>query len=361
MARQARNPFLSKAFRRSLGVMARSGVRAGAKVVAQALKTSSGTRKTGSAQRPLVTGAVRKKPSLALPESQWISGSATTAAGARRYHLYLPPGISVNERVPLLVMLHGCLQDAEALAAISRMNRVAARQGFVVLYPEQNRLSNAQRCWNWYDIRSGRAHAEATVLEAAIDQVCRTRPVDSRRVVLAGLSAGAGMAALLATRRPERYRAVAMHSGIAPGVAHSSATALGAMRGRVTGRMVLPVVPGTVLPALLVIQGSADPVVGPANGADAARMWAASEDARPGPARTLQRGQRYASTVTDYRIHGRLVATLCLVNGLGHAWSGGAAGHSYSDPEGPDATRMIWSFAAKQFKAPAAGPVVDER
>ena len=45
----------------------------------------------------------------------------------------------------------------------------------------------------------------------------------------------------------------------------------------------------------------------------------------------------------------RLVATLCLVNGLGHAWSGGAARHAYSDPKGPDASRMIWAFAAKQF------------
>ena len=54
-------------------------------------------------------------------------------------------------------------------------------------------------------------------------------------------------------------------------------------------------------------------------------------------------------TVTDFRNRGRLVATLCLVNGLGHAWSGGASGLPYSDINGPDASRMAWSFMRKQF------------
>jgi poly(3-hydroxybutyrate) depolymerase len=41
--------------------------------------------------------------------------------------------------------------------------------------------------------------------------------------------------------------------------------------------------------------------------------------------------------------------THCEVVGLGHAWSGGAARQPYSDPKGPDASRMIWAFLARQF------------
>jgi poly(3-hydroxybutyrate) depolymerase len=41
------------------------------------------------------------------------------------------------------------------------------------------------------------------------------------------------------------------------------------------------------------------------------------------------------------------------VAGLGHAWSGGAAGQPYSDPKGPDAARMVWAFALRQFGAAA--------
>jgi poly(3-hydroxybutyrate) depolymerase len=111
----------------------------------------------------------------------------------------------------------------------------------------------------------------------------------------------------------------------------------------------VPLAAGLHLPALLVIQGSGDPIVAPSNASQAAQLWADCENARAGQPRTVQRGKRYPATVTDYRNRGRLVATLCLINGLGHAWSGGAPGLPYSDPKGPDASRMAWSFMQKQF------------
>jgi poly(hydroxyalkanoate) depolymerase family esterase len=318
--------------------MTRTAMRAGSKAMTQALRAAPSARKRTPAKR------------TPAPETKRSTGVTIGPAGARRYRLYKPPGVRRTERLPLVVMLHGCLQDAEALAASSQMNRIAARERFFVLYPEQDRFSNAQGCWNWYDTRSGRAQGEAGAIDAAIDQVCLLQSVDPDRIALAGFSAGAGMAALLATRRPERFRAIAMHSGIAPGVAHSSATALSAMRGRRAAVAPLaPIAAGAHLPALLVIHGSADHVVAPSNGAEAARRWAARVDAKPSAPRIVQRGARYAATITSYRARGQLVATLCEVNGLGHAWSGGAAGRAYSDPKGPEASRMIWAFMAKQF------------
>lgn len=267
--------------------------------------------------------------------------------GARRYHLYTPPGLQSAERLPLMVMLHGCGQDAVALAASTKMNRVAASKRFLVLYPEQERIANPQACWNWYSTRSGRAQNEADSIDATIDQICLSQQVDPSRIVLAGLSAGASMAALLVLRRPERFRMLAMHAGIAPGVAHSSASAIMAMRGRKMSAIPLPV--GLHLPALLVMHGTGDYVVAPGNGVEAARVWADQAGAKPKAPRTVQRGTRYAATITDYVAHNRLVASLCMVSGLGHAWSGGARGHAYSDAKGPDASRMIWAFAVKQF------------
>jgi poly(3-hydroxybutyrate) depolymerase len=229
------------------------------------------------------------------------------------------------------------------------MNRLAQVERFLVLYPEQDRLSNLQNCWNWYDTRSGRAQREADSIASAVDHICQTQPVDPRLLALVGLSAGAGMAGLLAVRQPARFQAVVMHSGVGPGLARSSATALGAMRGRRVAAPLVPLSVGLHLPALLVIQGSVDPIVAPGNGAQAAQLWADCEGAHAGTSRTVQRGKRYSATVTDYCNRGRLVATLCLVNGLGHAWSGGAPGLAYSDPQGPDASRMAWSFMQKQF------------
>ena len=177
------------------------------------------------------------------------------------------------------------------------------------------------------------------------------------RAAVAGRSAGASLAALLATRYPERFKAVAMHSGIAPGAAQSAPTALAAMQGR-RAPAALPLTlagggeaPG--LPPLLVIHGSADPIVRPSNGRAAAQVWADASGATAGAPRTVQRGQRYPVTVTDFKHKGRIAASLCEVAGLGHAWSGGATGQPYSDAKGPDASRMVWAFALRQFRAGA--------
>ena len=162
------------------------------------------------------------------------------------------------------------------------------------------------------------------------------------------------MAVLLAIHHPERFRAIAMHSGIAPGVAPSSASAIKAMFGQGVTPPPRPAIAADArLPGLLVIHGAADHVVAPGNGAEAAMRWGERVGARAGKPRRVQRGDRYAATITDYRKSGRLIATLCAVDRLGHAWSGGARGHSYSDPKGPDASRMIWSFIARQFATAA--------
>ena len=279
------------------------------------------------------------------------SGVAMCASGARRYRLYSPPGASLLTRLPLLVMLHGCGQDATSFERCTRISRLAARVGFYVLWPEQDRMANAQGCWNWFDTRSRRAYSEAASVIAAIDQVCTLYGADANRVAVAGLSAGASLAGLLATRYPERFKAVAMHSGIAPGTAQSTATALAAMQGRRNAEplpLTLAGQPG--LPPLLVIHGSVDPLVRPATGRAAVQLWANAAGATAAAPRTVQRGKRYAFTVTDFKRRSRIVASLCEVNGLGHAWSGGLADQPYSDAKGPDATRLIWAFAARQFR-----------
>lgn len=338
MTKKTGKTLWSKALQRTLKVMTKKAVRAGSKAIKDSLRTTPSTPRRAPLKKQLAASA------------NWIGGIAVGTAGPRRYRLYKPPGLRRNEKLPLLVMLHGCGQDAEALATSSRMNQIASRERFFVLYPEQDRLSNIQGCWNWYDSRTGRAQAEENSINAAIEQICLSQAVDRSRIALAGISAGAGMAVLLATHHPERFKAIAMHSGIAPGVAHSSAGAIKAMFGQsATPSPLPPIAPNTRLPALLVIQGAADTVVAPSNGAQAAIRWGARVAAKASKPRTVQRGARYAATITDYRSKGRIIATLCEVSRLGHAWSGGATDHAYSDPKGPDASRMIWAFVAKQF------------
>jgi len=342
MARRSTASVFARAYERNLKALTK-------------LTLSNSKRVAGQVQRAT---AKRLKPPPG--KGDWLSGMAMGAGGARGYHLFRPTDLDLQpgEKLPLMVMLHGCGQTGRDFAASTRMNALAVRHRFLVLYPEQDRLAHPQGCWNWYERRSGKADAEAATLMAAIDQACMLYPVDRDRMALAGLSAGASMAALLATRYPNRFRAVVMHSGVAPGAAKSSATALGAMRGQnvppmpvtAVGKAMGAAAVFTTLPPMLVLHGDADAVVAPSNAASSAAVWATAMGARPGPSREVQRGKRYAMRVTDFKRKGRTVVVLCEIAGLGHSWSGGAAQLMFSDPSGPDATRMAWAFATAQFK-----------
>ncbi|HRQ57563.1 MAG TPA: PHB depolymerase family esterase [Azoarcus taiwanensis] len=334
MVKRYRTASWSRIISRGLSTMTRRSMRAGGRAVSKALKPS----------------ADKNKPPPG--PGDWIRGIAVGAAGARRYHLYRPPDARAAERLPLLVMLHGCGQDARSFAVSTRMNRIAARERFLVLYPEQDRLANPQGCWNWFDTSAGRAFGEVALIMKAIDQTCLLYPVDCARIAVAGLSAGASMAALLVSRHPERFKAVMMHSGIPPGTAHSTLSAVGAMHGRRdAGRLkATPVSMAESWPPLMVIHGENDGVVAISNGHAAVRAWADAAGARACAPRSLQRGKRYPVTVTDFKCGARTVTTMVEVGSLGHAWSGGGSGGAFSDPRGPDASRMVWAFAARQFR-----------
>lgn len=291
--------------------------------------------------------AVVRTRSVGAGQGAWLPGLTVGLGGARAYRLYRPPGLTPSERLPLLVMLHGCGQSASGFAASTRMNQLADRERCWVLYPEQDRLANVQGCWQWFETASGRAEAEMALLMSAIDQVCLRHPIDADRVAIAGLSAGASMAALLGRAHPQRFQAVVMHSGIAPGLAATRSTALSAMQGR----RPLPVWDSSAqLPPLLVIQGAADAVVAARNGQVVATLWADAMGASPDAPRTVQRGKRYPMTVSDYTLRQRVLVSLVEIAQLGHAWSGGAAAQAFSDPVGPDASRLLWAFVARQFK-----------
>ena len=291
------------------------------------------------------TVAAKSKPPSG--SGDWLNGRAFGLGGSRRYFLFRPHGVSASERLPLLVMLHGCGQNAHNFADSTRMNTLAAKARALVLYPEQDLRINPQGCWNWYDTKNGQANAEAATLMAAINQVALLYPVDRKAIAVAGFSAGASMAALLATRYSERFCAVVMHSGVPPGSAASAVSAVSAMSGMrqsssPSGRHVWP--------PLLIVHGRKDRVVAFKNAENAASMWANFFDAREAKPRTVQRGNRYATTITDYRAGSRVVVSLNAIEQLGHSWSGGDGKQRFSDAAGPDTSRLIWRFVERQLE-----------
>lgn len=262
---------------------------------------------------------------------RFIKRSYTNGAGTRTYKTYLPARYR-GQSLPLVVMLHGCKQTPEDFAAGTRMNELADQLGFIVVYPAQARTANLSRCWNWFSPRNQQRDAgEPSLIAGITRQVIERYNVDARRVYVAGLSAGGAMAAIMGATYPDLYAAAGIHSGLPYGSARDMASALAAMRGqRARDVAPLPAVPS------IVFHGDRDTTVHHRNGEyGAAAAGSVSQTGEAG-------GRAYTRTVHT----GRPRLEHWLVHGAGHAWSGGDAKASYSDPTGPDATREMLRFFA---------------
>ncbi len=264
------------------------------------------------------------------------------AAGIRRFKLYVPAGYR-GQPVPLIVMLHGCTQSADNFAAGTRMNELADEHVFLVAYPEQPKSANLNRCWNWFNVGDQiRDLGEPHLIAELTRQIVRDHAVDGDRIYVAGLSAGGAAAAIMGATYPDLYAAVGIHSGLACGAARDMQAAFSAMRqGAPAAR--LPVRTGPVVPTI-VFHGDRDETVNAVNGDQASEQASGG----PGAGTHVSQGETASGTAFTRTIRldmqGRAVGEQWVVEGLGHAWSGGSATGSFTDPRGPDASREFVRF-----------------
>ncbi|WP_233235472.1 PHB depolymerase family esterase [Bordetella sp. LUAb4] len=302
----------------------------------EAPATTATTATTAATPEKIVTPA---RPSPASGDT-FIAGSFRNAAGQRSYKLYVPPNAGARP-MPLVVMLHGCTQDADDFAAGTAMNDAARAQGFYVLYPVQPPQANPQKCWNWFKHNhQQQGRGEPAIIEGMTRSVMEAHAIDPQRVYVAGLSAGGAMAAILANAYPGLYAAAGVHSGLAPGVAADLPSALAAMKG--SGRPV-PTQAGPGVPTI-VFHGDRDATVHP-NNAQAVVTACVGSSAQVETRRVEGVNNKRHSTKHLYRNPaGDIVAERWEIHGAGHAWAGGTANGSYTDQNGPDATAEMLRF-----------------
>jgi poly(hydroxyalkanoate) depolymerase family esterase len=271
----------------------------------------------------------------------------SNGADSRSYKLYVPSGYD-GRALPLVVMLHGCTQSPDDFALGTRMNEVAEERMFFVVYPEQSTAANASKCWNWFNTSDQRRdHGEPSLIAGITREIMQEFSIEAGRVYVAGLSAGGAAAAIMGAAYPDLYAAVGIHSGLACGAAHDVSSAFVAMRQG--GRPIKGITHSghrRFMPTI-VFHGDGDKTVHPVNADEVMAQAKApmnlativSEAQTPG-------GISYTRTIQSDSA-GRPMVEKWILHGAGHAWSGGSAAGSFTQPLGPDASREMARFFMK--------------
>ena len=290
--------------------------------------------------------------------AQFLAASFTSNIGTRGYKLYIP-GSYLGEAMPLVVMLHGCTQSPDDFAAGTRMNTLAEEHGCLIVYPGQPQSANAQKCWNWFSPGDQqRNQGEPALIAGITRQVMGDYAIDASRVYVAGLSAGGAAAAIMAQAYPDLYAAAGVHSGLACGAARDMPSAFAAMRQGATnprpGGSSSPKASQRIVPTI-VFHADKDGTVHPRNSDQVIAQSAAAGVLRTEVRRgKVQGGHAYSLTIHSDAA-GQPLLEQWLVHGGGHAWSGGSAAGSYTDPRGPDASREMLRFFLEHPQASPAG------
>lgn len=280
------------------------------------------------------------------------------------YQLYVPPGASTGKPMPLVLMLHGCMQSPDDFATGTGMNPAAAAAHALVLYPAQLRSANPNACWNWFHPENQqRGTGEPALLVGMLRDVAVHHSVDPRQIYVAGMSAGGAMAAVLGREYPDMFAAVGVHSGLQAGAAHNVMAALSAMStgAKPRSESKSPPQPTTTTPLpLIVFHGDADSTVHSKNGEQLVQetiqalggVGIAVQHERLNGQSTA--GQRFTRTV--YRDAGAATSAVAehwVLHGAGHAWSGGHAPGTLTDPRGISATQEMLRFFLEHPKEQA--------
>jgi poly(hydroxyalkanoate) depolymerase family esterase len=276
----------------------------------------------------------------------FIAKTYANDAGQRDYKLYVPGGYA-GEPLPLIVMLHGCKQDADDFSTGTRMNALAERHNFFVAYPIQPQRANPSKCWSWFKPGDQqRERGEPALIAGITRNVIASQRIDPTRVYVAGLSAGGAMAAVMIHTYPELYAAAGIHSGLPYRCAHDLLSALTAMKGgkRARHARVADGNDGATVPKrpLIVFHGDADATVHPSNGSELVREFGMS-GSPAAEERHSQAGQRPYTRRWLTAVNG-VDAEYWIIHGAPHAWGGGSIGGSYTDASGPDASAEMVRF-----------------
>lgn len=308
-------------------------------------------------------------PSLSVARASngtWEEYIYNGPAGSRPYFVYTPADYQPSIAVPLIVMLHGCTQTPAEFAVGTQMNQLADRKHFIVVYPQQTIANDQMKCWHWFDSADqSRGSGEPAIIAGITQTVERNTAqwnIDTHRVYVTGISAGAAMAVVLGATYPDIFTAIGIHSGGEYGAATSAsqiptAASVGGpdpvQQGQAAYRAMGSA--ARVVPTI-VFHGTMDPVSRPINGDQVVQQWMQTDylasqhiyHASFNNPSSITHGQvPDGHSYTVYRWNddnGSEIQEYWKIDDMGHAWAGGNISAAFTDPLAPDASLAMYNF-----------------
>ena len=136
-----------------------------------------------------------------------LRGALRVGDVTRTFVLYAPPAARRSAVAPLLLAFHGTGESGAAFRAVAGLDAVAAREGWVVVYPDAAVGNWAEGCGCTAADRLG--VNDTGFVRALIDSVAARVPVDRDRVFAAGFSQGGLFVHRLACELADQVAAVA--------------------------------------------------------------------------------------------------------------------------------------------------------
>ena len=274
-----------------------------------------------------VTATSRKlivKPRKARPKKSKLTEVSDFGSnpGNLRMLTYVPP--QLPNSAPLVVVLHGCLQTARDYDEGSGWSLLARRHGFALVYAEQSRANNPNRCFNWFQPHDARrGSGEALSIRQMVTRMRRTHSIDPARIFITGLSAGGAMASVMLATYPEVFAGGGIIAGLPFGAASSPRQVMSAMKrpqartAQQWGDLVRSASSYTgPRPTVSIWHGTADRTVAAANAAALLSQWTnvhgISEEVFTQTSLAGHRRRAWSNRKGDP------VVELCLIEGMGH-------------------------------------------
>jgi poly(hydroxyalkanoate) depolymerase family esterase len=201
--------------------------------------------------------------------------------GDLRMFSYQPGDQRARQKSALVVVLHGCTQNAAGYDVGAGWSTLAERYGFALLMPQQKPSNNGNGCFNWFNpedtVRDG---GEAFSIRQMIARMVRDHSIDQDRIFVTGLSAGGAMTTVMLATYPEVFAGGAVIAGLPYGIATNLQQALSGMYqspsrpARELGDLVRNASSHRgPWPKLSVWHGSADKTVNPSNASEIVKQW----------------------------------------------------------------------------------------